>query len=173
MIVLEAIIIAIIVISTAIYVSDFNNSHFQPINTVNLTEVNQWSHSKRLEVTYNQGIMTITSNNTVYASYPTLNSKEISVHSGETLLFSVYAKYSNTAQSTMRIIGDNGKGEIYLGYLFGANGNSTWHPHSIIITIPNGISSVFIQLPIGWVISNSTPEVVMLKDLLIYNVRGT
>ena len=141
------------------------------INNINLTDINQWNHGKRLEITEDNGVMKIESHNNVSASWPLLDSKGIDVYSSETILLSVYAKYANTAQSPLRIIGNTSKGQSILGYAFIVDGNSTWHYYSLKITIPSGVSSIFIQLPIGWVISNTGPEVVMLKDMTPYIVK--
>lgn len=172
MILFEAILIAVIIGSAGLYVADFNNSHFEPIKNMDLNNINQWNHGKRLEVTESNGIMKITSDNNVYASWPLLNSRGFDVHPGETILLSLYAKYSNTAQSTLRLIGNTSKGESILGYAFGANGNGSWHYYSLKITIPAGVSSVFIQLSIGWVISSKEPEVIMLKDMTLYKINA-
>ena len=169
-ILLEVIIITVIMISAGIYVLDFNNSHFEPIKNVDLNDIKQWSHRKRLVVTESNGIIKITSYNNISGNWPLLNSKGFNVHSGETILLSIYVKYSNTAQSSLRLIGNTSSGESVLGYAFTVDGNSTWHEYSVKITIPSGVSSVFIQLPIGWVISNKEPEIIMLKDIALYKI---
>lgn len=171
MILLETVIIAVVIGSTGMYIVNFNNSHFEPINSVSLTNLSQWNHGNRLEVTESNGIMKIGSNNNVYASWPLLTSKGINVYSGETILFSVYAKYANTAQSGLRILGNTSNGESVLGYAFIVDGNSTWYGYSLEITIPSGVSLVFVQIQVGWVISNTEPEIIMLKDLLIYIIK--
>ena len=51
------------------------------------------------------------------------------------------------------------------------DGNSTWYGYSLEITIPSGVSLVFVQIQVGWVISNTEPEIIMLKDLLIYIIK--
>ena len=61
MILFEAILIAVIIGSSGLYVADFNNSHFEPIKNMDLNNINQWNHGKRLEVTESNGIMKITS----------------------------------------------------------------------------------------------------------------
>ena len=167
----ETIFIAVVICSVGIYVVDFNNSHFEQINNINLTDINQWNHGKRLEITESNGIMQIVSSNNVSGSWPILNSRGSNVYKGETILLSVYAQYTNTAQSSLRIVGNTSKGQQVLGYAFIVDGNSNWHEYSLKITIPGGVTSIFVQLPIGWVISNHEPEVITLKDLLIYNIK--
>lgn len=173
MILLEMIIIVIIISSSGIYVTYFNNSDFTRINNVSLTNLSQWSHGNQLTVTESNGIMEITSHHDVYATWLLLNSRGINVYTGETILLSVYARYNNAAQSALRIIGNTSNGQSVLGYAFIIDGNSSWHYYSLKITVPSGISSVFVQLPIGWVISNVGPETIMLKNMLIYKVEGT
>lgn len=93
------------------------------------------------------------------------------MYSGETILLSVFAIYVNTAQSSLRIIGNMTQGESVIGYAFIVDGNSSWQNYSVKITVPNNVSSAFLQLSIGWVISDTEPEVVMLKDLTLYKIN--
>ena len=53
--------------------------------------------------------MKITSDNNVFGSWPLLNSRGFDVHPGGTILLSLYAKYSNTAQSSLRLIRNHEK----------------------------------------------------------------
>ncbi len=133
----------------SLYVSEFNNAHFEVIKSVNFNNLNQWSHGKRIEVTESNDVIKITSNNSEYASWPLLNSKGINVYSGETILLSVFAIYVNTAQSSLRIIGNMTQGESVIGYAFIVDGNSSWQNYSVKITVPNNVSSAFLQLSIG------------------------
>ena len=166
----ETIVITIIIISTGIYILEYNNSHFEPIKGIDINNIDQWYHGKHLEVADANNIIQIISYNNVYASWFPLNSKGFNVYSGETILLSIYSKYFNTAQSALRLIGNTSSGEIVLGYAFIVNGNSTWKYYSMNIIIPNDVSSVYIQMNMGWVISNIGPEIVMLKDISLYNV---
>lgn len=158
--------------SAGIYVTNFNNSHFEPVNNINLMNTNQWIHGGAIVITESGGVMKISSNNKVSGSYPLLNSKGFDVHVNETILLSLYASYANTIQSSLRIIGNTSNGQLVLGYAFIVDGNSTWHYYSLKVTIPGDVTSIFIQVPLGSVISSAEPEVIMLKEMLIYNVKS-
>ena len=167
---LEGIITTFIVVLAGVYVLNFNYSHFEPAENQNFNSINQWNYDKQLEVTEFNGVLKITSNNTVYASWPLLTSKSFNVYSGETILLSFYVKYLNTAQSSLGIMGNTSKGDAVLSYAFIVEGNSSWQYYSLRITIPSDVSSAFIQLAMGWVLYNKIPEIIMLKDIALYNL---
>lgn len=168
---LQIVIVLIIISSTGLYLNNYNSASFQPINHLTLSNLDGWNYNKIVNVSSSNNIVKIVSGNDNYTSWYDVNSKGFNVSSGEAILFNLCAKYNNTLQSSTRIIGNTSNGQCVLGYFFIVNGNSSWNEYSVKISVPIGVNSVFLQIPIGWALQKNKIEFIMIKDLLIYELK--
>ena len=165
-IILEVIVICIIVLSVGIYVSSANDN-YKSLN-FNISKENFTNPCNHSMIIHNH-VMKIVSNNNISGDWCIINSKTISVNSGMKILLQFKAEYKDTSQTSVRTIG-NDNGSTILGFAMVAQGNSNWRYYSEIISIPEHVNSITIQILIGWVYGSNT-EIISFEDMSLYVIK--
>lgn len=165
-IILEVIIILVIVLSVGVYISNTNNN-YKSLN-FSISKEN-FTISCNHSITIHNHVMKIVSNKNITSGWSIISSKPIPVNSGMKILLQFKAEYKNTSQTGVRTIG-NDNGSNILGFALIAQGNSNWQYYSEIITIPEHVNSITIQILIGWVYGGNT-EIISFEDMSLYVIK--
>ena len=164
--ILEVIIICIIILSVGIYISNANNN-YKSLN-FSISKEN-FTNPCNLSMTIHKNTMVIISNKNITGSWYPINSRSIPVEAGMKILLQFKAEYKDTAQTSVRVI-DNDNTSNVLGYAMIVQGNSTWHYYSEIISIPEHVHSITIQIYIGWICGGNT-ESISFEGMSLYIIR--
>lgn len=159
-IILEVIVICIIVLSVGIYISSANDN-YKSLN-FNISKEN-FINPCNISMTIHKNTMNIVSNKNITGSWSPINSKPIAVKAGMKILLQFKAEYKDTAQTSVRIIGNDNTSNV-LGYGMIVQGTSNWRYYSEIISIPQHVNSITIQILIGWIYGGNT-EGISFQDM--------
>lgn len=147
-IIFVTIVVSILLISTSVGVYEYNSMDYESfgLNIKNL----DFKNLSSLNMYISNGILTASSVNNNSGSWIAINSKLISVSPDSKLLLEFNAKYQNTDQTVVGIIGVlNNSAEIVLTYALLVNGNSSWNYYSALASIPSSVHYIIIQILIG------------------------
>ncbi|WP_291493716.1 hypothetical protein, partial [Desulfurella sp.] len=77
--IIEVLAVVLAILFSTVYIYDYNNNNFKPINNVSLNKFSEWYTDSRLKVMISDGILIISSMNNVYGSWPIINTNSINV----------------------------------------------------------------------------------------------
>lgn len=151
------------------YIYEYNNVNYESLG-FNIKNID-FKNLSSVNMHICNNVLIVSSLNNNSGSWITINSGIINVSPNSKLLLELDAKYKNTDQTTIRIIGITNKStNVVLSYALIVAGNSSWKYYSALTSIPSPINKVIIQILIGWIIVAGHYETISVKGISLYNV---
>ena len=168
-IVFVTLIASFLLISTTVYIDEYNNVEYRSFG-LNIDTMSFKNLSYVKMNTVNE-VLTVSSFNNNSGSWIVINSRLINVNPGSKLLLELDAKYQNTDQTSVRVLGiSNNSVQFILAYALIAAGNSSWKYYSSLTKVPSSVFHVIIQISIGWTIFDRNPETFSVKGISLYTI---